>query len=158
MTQPRRSGLLMILAAIGLALLAASPLTARPQQLKTETIEVVTHQGARRFTVEIADTEAARNRGLMFRKYLAADRGMLFEFHPPQSVSFWMKNTLIPLDMLFINSDDRVISIAREATPLSEAQISSGGDVREVLELRGGRAAEIGARIGDLVRQRALRH
>jgi hypothetical protein len=94
----------------------------------------------------------------MFRKSLEAARGMLFDFHTPQPVAFWMKNTLIPLDMLFIDADGRVISIARNAVPLSEAQIPSGGDIVEVLELRGGRAAEIGVETGDLVRPRIARH
>jgi hypothetical protein len=90
----------------------------------------------------------------MFRKHLAGDRGMLFDFKTPQPVAFWMKNTLIPLDMLFIAPDGRVISIARQATPMSETPIPSGGDVLAVLEIRGGRAAEVGVKPGDRVRER----
>ena len=148
----------LVLAAISVALLVTAATGAAPTRLKTEGLDVVTHHGVRHFTVEVADTEATRDRGLMFRKSLAAERGMLFDFHTPQPVAFWMKNTLIPLDMLFIDADGRVISIARNAVPLSEAQIPSGGDVVEVLELRGGRAAEIGAETGDLVRPRIARH
>jgi uncharacterized membrane protein (UPF0127 family) len=136
------------------ALLAFAPARAEGPGLKTEPLAIVTHQGVRRFTVEIADTDATREQGLMFRKHLADDRGMLFDFKTPQSVAFWMKNTLIPLDMLFIAPDGRVVSIARQATPMSEAPIPSGGDVLAVLEIRGGRAAEIGVQPGDLVRER----
>ena len=122
---------------------------ARP--LPTETLEITTASGPHRFAVEVAATSAARERGLMFRRRLAANRGMLFEFGPPQSVSFWMKNTLIPLDMLFVD-DGRIVSIARNATPLSETPIPSGAPVTDVIELRGGRAAEIAAAPGDRVR------
>ena len=148
----------LLLASISLALLAASSGSVGAARLKVEGLDVVTHQGVRHFTVEVADTEASRDRGLMFRKSLAADRGMLFEFHTPQPVAFWMKNTLIPLDMLFIDAGGHVISIASNAVPLSEAQIPSGGDILEVLELRGGRAAQIGVEPGDLVRLRIARH
>ena len=90
----------------------------------------------------------------MYRKSLAGDRGMLFDFHTSQPVVFWMKNTLIPLDMLFIDRAGHIVSIARGAIPLSEVPIPSGGDIVGVLEVRGGRAAEIDAQPGDLVRAR----
>jgi hypothetical protein len=131
-----------------------APGRAEAPTLPSEPLDVVTHHGVRHFTVEIADTEATREKGLMFRKQLAADRGMLFDFKTPQPVAFWMKNTLIPLDMLFIAPDGRVISIARNATPMSETPIPSGGDILGVLEIRGGRAAEIGVEPGDQVRER----
>jgi hypothetical protein len=127
--------------------------TAQARPLRTERLEVVTASGPHRFAVEVADTFATRERGLMFRKRLAPDRGMLFKFSgPPQRVSFWMKNTLIPLDMLFI-ADSRIVSIAENAVPLSETTIPSGAPVTEVVELPGGRAAEIGAAPGDAVRE-----
>ena len=135
-------------------LLALAPARAEAPGLRTEPLAIVTLHGVRNFTVEIADTEATREQGLMFRKHLAADRGMLFDFKTPQPVAFWMKNTLIPLDMLFIAPDGRVVSIARNAAPMSEAQIPSAGDVLGVLEIRGGRAAEIGVEPGDQVRER----
>jgi hypothetical protein len=106
------------------------------------------------FKVEVADTDATRERGLMFRRSLGADRGMLFDFKTVQPVSFWMKNTYIPLDMVFIGPDGRIVSIARNATPMSESLISSNGPILEVLEVRGGRAAEIDAQPGDGVRER----
>lgn len=122
--------------------------------LRVEPLDIVTAHGVRRFKVEIADTDATRERGLMFRTSMAPDRGMLFDFKSPREVAFWMKNTLIPLDMLFISADGHVISIARNAVPMSEIPIPSGGAVLGVLELRGGRAAEIGAESGDRVRER----
>ena len=134
--------------------LTIAPARAAPPALRTEPLEIVTRQGVRHFTVEIADTDQARERGLMFRKHLAGGEGMLFDFKTPQPVAFWMKNTLIPLDMLFIAPDGRVVSIARRATPMSETPIASGGEVLGVLEIRGGRAAEIGVRPGDRVRER----
>ncbi len=125
--------------------------------LAVEPLEVLTHDGARRFLVEIADTPARQERGLMFRKQLRPERGMLFDFHAPQPVSFWMKNTLIPLDIIFIAADGRIVNIASNAKPMSEDLIESTGPILGVLELRGGRAAEIGARVGDQVRERMFK-
>lgn len=123
-------------------------------KLRTEPLDIVTHAGVRHFNVEVADTDATREHGLMYRKSMAPHRGMLFDFRAPQSVTFWMKNTLIPLDMIFIAKDGHVVSIARNAEPMSEALIPSGGPIVGVLEIRGGRAAEIGVEPGDLVRER----
>jgi hypothetical protein len=88
----------------------------------------------------------------MFRKSLAEDAGMLFDYDPPQEVSFWMKNTLIPLDIIFIGTDGRIIKIAARTTPLSLDPIPSGGTVRGVFEIRGGGAAKLGIEVGDRVR------
>ncbi len=134
--------------------LAALAGQASAQALRTEPLDIVTDHGVRHFTVEVADTDATRETGLMFRKSLGPDKGMLFDFGTPQSVTFWMKNTLIPLDMVFIAKDGHVVSIARNAVPMSEALIPSGGPILGVLELRGGRAAEIGVKPGDVVRDR----
>jgi uncharacterized membrane protein (UPF0127 family) len=128
------------------------------EPLRTEPLAIVTSGGVRHFKVEVADTDATRESGLMFRKRLAPDRGMLFDFHTPQAVTFWMKNTLIPLDMIFIGKDGHVVSIARNAAPMSEALIPSGGPIVGVLELRGGRAREIGVKPGDEVRERIFQH
>lgn len=119
-----------------------------------EELTVVTPQGRTRFFVEIADSEPERQQGLMNRKSVPADRGMLFDFQQPQPVAFWMKNTLIPLDIIYIQTDGTILSIARNTTPLSEAPIPSGGPILGVLELAGGRAAEIGAMPGDKVEHR----
>ena len=126
--------------------------------LSVEPLSIATTRGGFHFSVEIADNDATREHGLMFRKSLAADHGMLFDFKTPQSVAFWMKNTLIPLDILFIAADGHIVSIARNAVPMSQTPIPGGGDVLCVLEVRGGRAAEIGAEPGDLVSERRLRH
>lgn len=87
----------------------------------------------------------------MFRHSLAPDEGMIFPYDPPQPVGFWMKNTLIPLDMLFIGTDQRVGRIAADVPPLSLDTVPSGIPVSAVLELRGGRAAELGIAVGDRV-------
>jgi len=102
------------------------------------------------FTVEIAATPEEQQQGLMFFRSLGADQGMIFPYDPPQDVSFWMKNTLIPLDMLFIRADGTIARIAT-AKPLDETPVPAGEPVAAVLELRGGRAAELGIREGDRV-------
>lgn len=122
-----------------------------------EVLEAVTPSGRTRFFVEIADTDAEREKGLMFRKEVPADRGMLFDFKTPREVAFWMKNTLIPLDIIYIRTDGTVLSIARNTTPLSEAPIPSGGPVVGVLELAGGRAGEIGLMPGDRIEHRIFK-
>ena len=122
-----------------------------------EVLETVTPSGRTRFFVEIADNDAERERGLMFRKSLAPDRGMLFDFKTPREVAFWMRNTLIPLDIIYIQADGTVLSIARNATPLSEAPIPSGGATLGVLELAGGRSAEIGLMPGDRIEHRMFK-
>jgi uncharacterized membrane protein (UPF0127 family) len=109
--------------------------------------------GNHRFTVDVAATPAEQERGLMFRRSLAGDQGMIFPYDPPQDVAFWMKNTLIPLDMVFIRADGRIARIAT-ATPLSLDTVPSGEPVAAVLEIRGGRAAELGIQAGDRVEWR----
>ena len=104
------------------------------------------------FQVELARTEAEQERGLMNRTSLAEDAGMLFLFNPPQSVNFWMKDTLIPLDMLFVAPDGRIINIKSRATPRSLTPIPSGGTVAAVLEVNGGIARTLGIHRGDKVR------
>ncbi len=126
--------------------------------LPVEPLEIVGHGRVHHFHVEIADNAASRERGLMFRKSLAPDAGMLFDFKTPQTVGFWMRNTLIPLDMLFIDKDGYIINLAANAIPLSEDTVPSRGVVLAVLELRGGRAAELGIEPGDRVRERIFRN
>ena len=130
----------------------ATPALAKPTALQP--LEIVTPKGRHAFQVEFVDNDATRARGLMYRKSLAPDRGMLFDFKQERPVAFWMKNTLIPLDMIFIRADGRVLSIARNTTPLSEAPVPSGGPVRCVLEIAGGRAAQLGVLPGDRVLHR----
>jgi uncharacterized membrane protein (UPF0127 family) len=118
---------------------------------KLDTVEIITMRGRVKFTVELAVTQAEQERGLMFRKSLAPDRGMLFPYKPPKRAAFWMKNTLIPLDIIYIGPDGRVLSIARNAVPHDETPIPSGGPVSGVLEIAGGRAAQLGILPGDRV-------
>lgn len=107
--------------------------------------------GEQRFTVEVARTPVQQSAGLMFRQSLGPQDGMIFPYDPPQEVGFYMKNTLIPLDMLFIRSDGRIARIAAQTRPLSLESVYSGEPVAAVLELRGGRAAELGIKPGDRV-------
>jgi len=157
----RRAAALVVLA-LAWGLLAAAPAEAwqaRPKPAapasspagKLDTVEILTSRGRVKFTVELAVTRAEQARGLMFRKSLAPDRGMLFPYNPPQRAAFWMKNTLIPLDILYIGPDGRVLSIARNAVPHDETPIPSGGVVGGVLEIPGGRAAQLGILPGDRV-------
>jgi len=115
-------------------------------------LSLVTASGAHPFQVEIAADEGSREKGLMNRRYMPADRGMLFEFEREAPVAFWMKNTYIPLDMIFIGRNGAITHIAANAEPLSEAVIPSGGPCVAVLEVNGGVAAKIGLRVGDKVR------
>jgi uncharacterized protein len=115
-------------------------------------LEVVTASGSHSFSVEIANTEPSREIGLMNRRFMPADRGMLFEFPVEEPLAFWMKNTYIPLDMIFIRHDGTVVGIAANAEPLSETTIPSGAPANGVLEVNGGVAASIGLQPGDKVR------
>jgi uncharacterized membrane protein (UPF0127 family) len=96
------------------------------------------------FRVEVARTFEQQQNGLMFRTRMGADEGMLFPNDPPEQRSFWMKNTVIPLDIVFIGADHRISNIAANAVPYSLDAINSAGPVIAVLELNGGRAAELG--------------
>ena len=103
------------------------------------------------FEVELATTLDQQRTGLMYRENMADDHGMLFYYPVPQHVSFWMKNTYISLDLVFIRQDGTIAHIAHDATPLSLAQIRSGHEVTGVLELNGGLAAKLGIVEGDVV-------
>jgi hypothetical protein len=126
----------------------------QPELKPLQPLAVVSAGKTLRFMVEFADTEQTREYGLMCRKSLAPDRGMLFDFKQPQAAAFWMRNTLIPLDIIYIRPDGVILSIARNARPLDESPIPSGGVIRGVLELAGGRAAQLGILPGDRVRHR----
>ncbi|PKP83608.1 MAG: hypothetical protein CVT79_00315 [Alphaproteobacteria bacterium HGW-Alphaproteobacteria-18] len=120
-------------------------------QLETSPLSVKSGDESHAFTVELATTPEEIQQGLMFRETLAPDAGMLFDFGTTRPVSMWMKNTLIPLDMLFIFEDGRVAAIARNTQPGSLRSVSPGVPVRAVLELPGGRARELGIEPGDTV-------
>lgn len=133
-----------------LVLVFALALLAACDQLAGENVAVLhTATGDWRFTIEIADDDSERARGLMYRQSLAPDAGMLFDFQDERPVAFWMQNTLIPLDMIFIAADGTVRSFHERARPLDPSSIPSGAPVRFVLEIPGGRAAEIGLAVGD---------
>lgn len=114
--------------------------------------------GAAHFAVEIAQTESERNRGLMFRSHMPQAAGMLFVFPAPQNVNFWMKNTLIPLDLLFADSHGVVTRIHSNAVPGDLTPIEGGGDVQFVLEINGGHAAHLGIKPGAQIRHPKITH
>lgn len=134
------------------ALLGIAALGARADLAKfdTSTLTIDTAAGPQHFTIEMALTPPQQQQGLMYRQSLAAEAGMLFVFPKTQTATFWMKNTLIPLDMLFIAADGHVADIHERAVPLSEALIASKEPVRAVLELNGGTVARLGIKRGDV--------
>jgi uncharacterized protein len=130
-----------------LALGSVSPAQAAGQS----TLEIVSKTGVHAFAVELASNDDERSRGLMFRKELPEGRGMLFDFEKEAPVAFWMHNTYIPLDMIFIRGDGSILRIAENTEPLSDRLIPSGGPVRAVLEVIGGTARKFGIAPGDRV-------
>jgi len=123
-----------------------------PAGLEQVPLTITTTAGKKhRFTVEVARTEAQQAQGLMNRESLAPDRGMIFPYDPPVAASFWMKNTLIPLDMIFIRSDGTIARIEANTAPLSLDPVAAGEAVGAVLELAGGRSAELGITPGARV-------
>jgi len=143
-----RRGMAAVCAAMAVALSAFGARTEADQSILV--IESAT--GPHTFTVEIADDPAERARGLMHRRELARDAGMLFVYDRPQETAFWMKNTPLPLDILFADEHGVIISIARRTTPFSTRDIPSGGPVLGVLEINGGLSDELGVTEGDRLR------
>ncbi|MCZ8153824.1 MAG: DUF192 domain-containing protein [Rhodobacteraceae bacterium] len=121
-----------------------------------ETVEVRGPAGTARFTVEVADDGAERAKGLMFRESMPRSAGMLFVYEAPQRASFWMKNTLIPLDMIFADETGRVTRVHSNAVPHDTTPIDGGTDVRFVLEINGGLAARMGIAEGAELRHPAI--
>jgi uncharacterized membrane protein (UPF0127 family) len=140
--------LLATLFSTGPILLHAAP---PDKTLDRGLLTIVTAQGDLRFRVEVADTPVARARGLQGRQTLAADAGMLFVLERPQKMRMWMRDTLIPLDMLFIDAEGGITNIAAETTPFSLTPIAAAKAVTGVLEIPGGSAARLGIRPGDRV-------
>ena len=139
----------------------ASGAAARADQIAAfdkSAVTIDTIAGPRHFAVELARTPEQQELGLMFRPSLAPDAGMLFDFGETRPASFWMKNTLIPLDMLFITADGRIADIHEHAQPLSEAVIQSHVPVRAVLEVKGDTVAQLGIKIGDVVHHPIFRN
>ena len=112
----------------------------------------ITHAGKKHaFKVEVAGSEAEQEKGLMFRTEMGADEGMIFPMDPPRTASFWMRNTVISLDLVFIGPDHKVLNVAASAVPYDETPLFSAGKASAVLELNGGRAAALGIGPGDKV-------
>ena len=116
-----------------------------------ETLDIVNAGGNHHFAVEVMRTDAERAKGLMFRRFMPEDRGMLFDFKEEQPVMMWMKNTYIPLDMIFVSRKGAVVSVARNAEPLSERTIPSGGPAYAVIEVNAGVASKFSIQPGDVV-------
>ena len=121
------------------------------ESVATISVTITAKDRTHRFNVEVARTNAEQDKGLMFRTSLPADGGMLFPFEKPRIGSFWMKNTLIPLDMIFIDAKGKIISIAANTKPMSTDTILSGGQALGVLEIAGGSARLLGIKPGDTV-------
>jgi uncharacterized membrane protein (UPF0127 family) len=122
-----------------------------PQAAERSILEIASRTGVHPFSVELAVTDEERAKGLMYRRELPEGQGMLFDFKRDQEVSMWMRNTYIPLDMIFIERDGRIRRIAENTQPESDRIISSGGPVRGVLEVSGGTAKKLGIAPGDHV-------
>jgi uncharacterized membrane protein (UPF0127 family) len=145
---------IVLLAFLALSLAACGPNKSTPAALAGQHLTIVTRDGATHdFSIEMATTQSEIENGLMFRKHLDPDAGMLFYFgRPERETAFWMKDTLIPLDMLFIRADGAIKFIHANAKPGDETEVLSNGPVAGVLEINGGRAAALGIKVGDRVR------
>ena len=142
-------------AAQGILRMDPSHCVGQPEIKPLQPLRIATSRGSAKFMVEFADNDRTREYGLMCRKLVAPDRGMLFDFkRPVDNVAFWMRNTLIPLDIVYIKADGTVLSIARNVPPLNESPVPAGGRIRAVLELASGRAAQLGILPGDRIRHR----
>ena len=167
----RAASLALLIAAVGCSPLAAGSSTAQAQAqaqaggtsapaaltvhpisgLTVVPLSVTSSGGVSLFKVEVAATFGEQERGLMFRTTMGADEGMIFPMDPPRRTAFWMKNTVIPLDIIFIGADHKVLNVAANAVPHDKTPLPSEGDAAAVLELNGGRAAAIGLKAGDTV-------
>ena len=147
-------GMRFVVLALGI-MIFPGPAAAQNDQLQK--IEIASKSGSHSFLVELAVNDQQRARGLMYRKELPQGRGMLFDFQREQEVGFWMKNTYISLDMIFIRADGTIHRIAANTEPLSERTVPAGGPVRYVLEVIGGTAAKLGIEPGDKMTGGVLR-
>lgn len=134
-----------------LALLAVAPLAGLAQSDRN-VLAIETSSGSHPFNVDVMRSQPDLEKGLMFRKSIPADYGMLFDFQREQNIMMWMKNTFIPLDMIFMDKTSKVVGIIANAEPMSEKILSVGVPTDAVLEVRGGTAARIGLKVGDRVR------
>ena len=143
--------ILSLVAVAMTANLLAFSTDAQLQRFATSELTIVSATGPHRFTVELAETPEQMEQGLMFRRTMAADAGMLFDYKTPVVATMWMRNTLIPLDMLFVDAHGRIVSIHERAVPQSLDVIAAAAPVRAVIELNGGTAARLGIAPGDKV-------
>ncbi len=153
----------LAVACIALAWTVAAPVSAVAQSVRLaqappaaqtsslETLAIVSGDKRHTFQVEVMRTPEQRARGLMHRRHMPADRGMLFDFARVEPVAMWMENTYIPLDMLFIRADGSIARIAENTEPLSQRTIPSGEPVLSVLEINGGASKTLGIKPGDRV-------
>ena len=139
------------LSALLLLIGASASLAQQLQSFPTADLTIETAGGPRKFHVELATSPPQLEQGLMFRRTLAPDAGMLFDFKTPSPVSMWMKNTFIPLDMVFIDAGGRIINIAERTVPQSLDPVAAAGPARAVLEVNGGTASRLGIKPGDRV-------
>ncbi|WP_245824407.1 DUF192 domain-containing protein [Pseudoruegeria aquimaris] len=142
--------------AAALPLLSFASIAAAETACRADLIELRGPFGTSRFTVEVVDTAASRAQGLMFREHLPSGAGMLFVYDRPQNVAFWMKNTLIPLDMIFMAEDGTVRRVHADAVPGDLTAIPGGEDIRFVLEINAGLAGAIGIAPGAQARHPAI--
>lgn len=136
---------------IALSFVLAALVQSAFAQMPVTPLSIKSGEKTHTFTVEVATTPEEIQQGLMFRESLAPDAGMLFDFGQARNASMWMKNTLISLDILFMDADGQIVAIARHAVPGSTRSLGPGVPVRGVLELPGGRAKELGIEPGDIV-------
>jgi uncharacterized protein len=134
-----------------LLIASTSAAVAQTEQFPTASLTILTAKGPQKFSVELATTPAQMEQGLMFRRSMAPDAGMLFDYRVPSMAMMWMKNTLIPLDMLFVDAQGRIVNIHERAVPGSLATIAAAAPVRAVIELNGGTASRLGIQPGDRV-------
>lgn len=142
----------LLLCTLPVANVAALPIVAAQAELPRTKLTLEADRGRHKYSVEVAATPEQQERGLMFRTRMAANQGMIFPFAPPRPASFWMENTILPLDIVFIGADSRVLNVAANAKPYSRDLIQSAGVAAAVLELNAGEAARIGLKPGDRVR------
>ena len=147
----RLPGRLVTSLAAAMAVLVTLYVTPAARAASVQPLEIATKSGVHVFSVEMATTEEEKQTGLMYRKELPDGKGMLFDFSPEQQISMCMKNTYIPLDMIFIRADGRILRIAENTEPMSTKIISSGGLARAVLEVIAGTAQKYGIQPGDRV-------
>jgi uncharacterized membrane protein (UPF0127 family) len=135
-------------AALGLSRVVVA---AELQQFPRSELTIISATGRHRFQIEVAETPQQMMQGLMFRRSLAPDAGMLFDYKRPTTATMWMRNTLIPLDMLFVDARGKIVNIQQRAVPQSDDVIAAAAPVRAVIELNGGTAERLGIAPGDQV-------